>query len=534
MKIVTVEQMLELERRSADIGLPPEVLMENAGLAVAKGVGEFLGNIIGRSILVLVGPGNNGGDGLVAARHLHDWGAKVHLYLIKRKTQSDKNFALDMERGIAWTDAACDKGLSIFDKVLSSADMVIDALFGTGKIRPLEGTVKQILERVSAAKESRPGLNILAIDLPSGLDANTGAADPACLAADLTITLGYPKAGLFKFPGAARLGRLEIADIGIPAYLAEGINVELITTEAVRAMLPPRPLDANKGSFGRLLVVAGSINYIGAAYLACEGAMRVGTGLVTLATPKSLQPVLAGKLVEATYIPLPESEPGVINKEAAPLVREQLAGYDAMLLGCGLGQHPATVQFLRELLFDGQRSSRQSGGWGAIDYRLSTDMVVDADGLNILSQIPRWWQMLPGKAVLTPHPGEMSRLVGNPVAEIQKDRLEAARKAAIEWKRTVVLKGAHTVVASSDGQARISGAANPGLASAGTGDVLSGVIAGLMAQGLRPFDAASCGVYLHAMAGELVRAELGDTGMVAGDLLPRLPLAIKRINSSWT
>ncbi|MCL0102542.1 NAD(P)H-hydrate dehydratase [Dehalococcoidia bacterium] len=519
MKIVTVEQMLELERRSAAAGSPPEVLMENAGLAVAKGVGEFLGNIIGRSILVLVGPGNNGGDGLVAARHLHDWGAKVHLYLIKRKTQSDKNFALDMERGIAWTDAAGDKGLSIFDKALSAADMVIDALFGTGKIRPLEGTVKQILERVSAAKESRPGFNILAIDLPSGLDADTGAADPACLFADLTITLGYPKVGLFKFPGAARLGRLEIADIGIPAYLAEGINVELITTEAVRAMLPPRPLDANKGSFGRLLVVAGSINYIGAAYLACEGAMRVGTGLVTLATPKSLQPVLAGKLVEATYIPLPESEPGVINKEAAPLLREQLAGYDAMLLGCGLGQHPATVQFLRELLFDGSPV---------------IPLVVDADGLNILSQIPRWWQMLPGKAVLTPHPGEMSRLVGNPVAEIQKDRLEAARKAAVEWKQTVVLKGAHTVVASSDGQVRISGAANPGLASAGTGDVLSGVIAGLMAQGLRPFDAASCGVYLHAMAGDLVRAELGDTGMVAGDLLPRLPLAIKRINSSWT
>ncbi|MCL0074009.1 NAD(P)H-hydrate dehydratase [Dehalococcoidia bacterium] len=519
MKIVTAKQMLELERRSADIGLPPEVLMENAGLAVAKGVGEFLGNIIGRSILVLVGPGNNGGDGLVAARHLHDWGAKVHLYLIKRKTQSDKNFALDMERGIAWTDAAGDLDLSIFDEVLSSADMVIDALFGTGKIRPLEGTVKQMLERVSAAKESRPGLNILAIDLPSGLDADTGAADPACLFADLTITLGYPKVGLFKFPGAARLGWLEIADIGIPSGLDEGINTELITSESIRTLLPPRPLDANKGSFGRLLVVAGSINYIGAAYLACEGAMRVGTGLVTLATPKSLQPVLAGKLVETTYIPLPESEPGVINKEAAPLLREQLAGYDAMLLGCGLGQHPATVQFLRELLFDGSPV---------------IPLVVDADGLNILSQIPQWWQMLPGKAVLTPHPGEMSRLVGNPVAEIQKDRLEAALKAAIEWKQTVVLKGAHTVVASSDGQVRISGAANPGLASAGTGDVLSGVIAGLMAQGLSPFDAASCGVYLHAMAGDLVRAEIGDTGMVAGDLLPRLPLAIKRINSSWT
>jgi len=517
VKIVTVEQMLELERRSAAAGSPPEVLMESAGLAVAKGAAEFLGDIIGRSVLVLVGPGNNGGDGLVAARHLHDWGARIHLYLVNRKTQTDKNFSLDMERGMAWTDAAGDGDLSIFDKVLSSADMVIDALFGTGKIRPLEGTVKQMLERVSAAKESRPGLNILAIDLPSGLDADTGAVDPACLFADLTITLGYPKVGLFRFPGAARLGRLQIADIGIPAGLAEGINTELITTESARNLLPPRPLDANKGTFGRLLVVAGCINYIGAAYLACEGAMRVGTGLVTLATPKSLQPLLAGKLVETTYIPLPESEPGVIGKEAAPLVREQIASYDAMLLGCGLGQHPATVQFLGDLLFDGS---------------LCTPLVIDADGLNMLSQITRWWQMLPGKAVLTPHPGEMSRLTGMPIPGIQKDRLEAARKAAIEWKQTVVLKGAHTVVASSDGQARISGTANPGLASAGTGDVLSGVIAGLMAQGLRPFDAATSGVYLHAMAGELVRAEVGEAGMVAGDLLPRLPLVIKRIKAS--
>ena len=512
MKIVTVEQMLELERRSADIGLPPEVLMENAGLAVANQAREFLGNVTGRSILVLVGPGNNGGDGLVAARHLHDWGAKVHLFLIKRKTQSDKNFSLNMERGISWTDAACDKGLSIFNKALSAADMVIDALFGTGKIRPLEGIVKQILEQVSAAKESRPGLKILAIDLPSGMDANTGATDPACLAADLTVTLGYPKAGLFKFPGAARVGQLEIADIGIPADLAEGIATELITAESVRALLPSRPRDANKGTFGRLLVVAGSINYIGAAYLACEGAMRVGTGLVTLATAKSLQPSL--KLIEATYIPLPESEPGIISKEAVPVIRERLANYDAMLLGCGLGQDPETAQFLRELLFDGSPG---------------TPVVVDADGLNILARIPQWWQMLEGKAVLTPHPGEMSRLVGKPVAEIQKGRVESALKAAAEWKQTVVLKGAFTVVASSGGEVRISGAANPGLASAGTGDVLSGVIAGLMAQGLSPFDAASCGVYLHAMAGELVREGLGDTGMIASDLLLRLPLVIKRL-----
>ncbi len=514
MKIVTVEQMIELERRSTEVGAPPAVLMESAGLAVANSARELLGNVIGRSILVLVGPGNNGGDGLVAARHLHDWGARVYLFLFKRKTQDDKNFALGMERGIAWTDVTTDQDLSILDEVLLSADMVIDALFGTGKVRPLEGTIKQMLEGVSAAKTSRPGLKILAIDLPSGLDADSGAIDPASLSADLTVTLGYPKIGLLRFPGAAKLGQLVIADIGIPADLAENIATELITAESVRALLPSRPLNANKGTFGRLLVVAGSINYIGAAYLACEGALRVGTGLVTLATPKSLQPILASKLTEATYIPLPEAEPGIISLEAVPAIRERLTDYDGVLLGCGLGQNPATVEFARELLFAGS---------------LSKPLVIDADGLNILAQIPHWWQKLESEVVLTPHPGEMSRLIGSPVAEIQKDRLEAALKAAVGWKQTVVLKGAYTVVASPKGQARISGVANPGLASAGTGDVLSGVIAGLMSQGLSSFDAATCGVYLHAMAGELVKAHLGDTGMIASDLLPRLPLVIKEL-----
>ena len=510
MKIVTVEQMLELERRSAEAGFPPEMLMENAGLAAAKSAKDFLGDILGRSILVFAGPGNNGGDGLVAARYLHDWGAKVHLFLFKRKTRNDKNFALDTERGIGWTDIRSDEDLLRLDAALPSADMVIDALFGTGKTRPIEGVIKQALERVKAKKERRPDLKILAIDLPSGLNADTGAIDPACLSADLTVTLGYPKIGLLQFPGAARLGRLQIADIGILADLAADIKTQLIAADTVRSLLPARPPDANKGTFGRLLVVAGSINYVGAAYLACEGAMRTGTGLVTLAIPRSLQPILAGKLTEATYVPLPEDEPGIIGIEAVPVIRERLAGYDAVLLGCGLGQNAATVEFVKKLL-----------------PSLSLPMVIDADGLNILAQIPHWPQNLKANAVLTPHPGEMSRLTGIPIPEIQKDRLGVTRRAAATWGQTVVLKGAHTVIASPDGRARISGFANPGLSSAGTGDVLAGAIAGMLAQGLQPFDAATVGVYLHAMAGELVKAEMGDTGMIASDLLPKLPLAIK-------
>ena len=514
MKIVTTDEMREIERRAAEIGLPPEVLMENAGLAIAREVKGWLGSAAGRQILILVGPGNNGGDGLVAARHLHDWGSRVHIYLCNER--ADANFRIAMERGIPCTVASEDKNLADLDSILSSSDIVIDALFGTGKLRPLEGIYKQVLNRLRQAKEAQPGLRVIALDLPSGLDADSGATDPSCAAADLTITLGYPKLGLFSFPGRDLVGQFVVADIGIPPHLVKDIATELITEEYVRAMLPKRPRNAHKGTFGRVLVCAGSLHYIGAAYLACEGAIRVGAGLVTLATARSLQPVLATKLTEVTYAPLPESEPGFINSEAAKVLHERLSGYDVLLMGCGLSQHPSVMEFITDSVLE-------------LPPSLSPALVIDADALNTLAQTPGWWQRLSQDAILTPHPGEMARLSGLSMEEIGRDRLGVARGEAARWRKTVVLKGAHTLVASPDGEAKISSVANPGLASAGTGDVLSGAIAGLMAQGLSPFTAAACGVYLHGAAGELVREELGDAGMVASDLLLALPRAIKKI-----
>ncbi len=289
---------------------------------------------------------------------------------------------------------------------------------------------------------------------------------------------------------------------------------ETITSGLVRNLMPARPVDANKGTFGRILVVAGSINYIGAAYLACEGALRVGAGLVILATPRSLQPILASKLTEVTYIPLPEPEGGVIGAGVVSTIREELPNYNTMLLGCGLGQGSTTVEFVKELLFT---------------EALNIPLVIDADAINIISGFDKWWEGLKGKAVLTPHPGEMARLTGSSVRDIQASREEAAVKAASEWNQTVILKGAYTVIASPDGKVRVSEFANPGLASAGTGDVLAGAVVGLLAQKMSLFDAATCGVYLHAMAGELVRKELGEAGMAASDLLPKLPLAIKQL-----
>jgi NAD(P)H-hydrate epimerase len=521
MKVVTAEQMREIDRSAASIGLPTETLMENAGRAVAEETRKLIGSVIGKHVLVIVGTGNNGGDGLVAGRYLDDWGAEVSLYLCRRRSADDKNLALALERDITIVQADQDSDFARLGSLLDSSEVVIDAVFGTGTSRAVDGVFKEVLTRVIKSKQENPKLLVIAVDVPSGLDSDTGAVDPSCLYADATVTLGYPKPGLFNFPGAERAGRVIIADIGIPPTLAENIPTELITEDWVKSVLPGRPLGANKGTFGKVLVVAGSINYIGAAYLACMGAARVGAGLITLSTASSLQPILAARMTEVTYAPLPEAEAGIIASKAASVLKQWLPGYDVLLIGCGLGQKAQVAGFVKSVLFGLVPGS-------------SPALVLDADALNALAQMPNWWQKLSHDAILTPHPGEMARLAGVSVDEVQGQRLEIARKAAVEWRKVVVLKGAYTIVAASDGRARISQVANSGLASAGTGDVLTGVIAGLVAQGLSLFDAAACGVYLHGQAGEMVRREMGDAGMLAGDLLPALPKVMMRLKQVET
>jgi len=515
MKILTASQVRQIEEECAKIGITTDMLMENAGKAVAEEVKNILGDIEKRSILILIGPGNNGGDGLVAARHLHDFGSKVTVYLCAQRPENDAKLKLVQEQGITCVEAAEDEDLGKLDESLSSANAVIDALFGTGTTRPFRGLLLTILDRVSRAKKKRSKLRIIALDLPSGLNADNGSVDSATLYADNTITLGFSKPGLLRFPGAARVGKITVADIGIPSYLAENITTEYISSDWASSVLPARPADANKGSFGRVLVIGGSVNYIGAPYLACSGAIRVGAGLVTLATASSLQSILASKLTEVTYLPLPESRPGTISSEAARLVQQQLDQYNAIVLGCGLGQSQSAINLVKSILFKSKVALPA--------------LVIDADALNILAQIPKWWERLTIDAILTPHPGEMSRLAEMTVDGIQSDRSGITRKVADRWHKTIVLKGAHTVIVAPDGQSKICPIANPGLASAGTGDVLTGVIAGLVAQGLSLFDAAACGVYLHAEAGEMVKAKLGDAGMIATDLLPALPLVIKQL-----
>jgi NAD(P)H-hydrate epimerase len=308
-----------------------------------------------------------------------------------------------------------------------------------------------------------------------------------------------------------------VADIGIPAYLTEQVTSELIDPEWAKSVLPHRPLQANKGTFGKVLIIAGSINYIGAASLASSGALRVGAGLVTLATATTLQSILASKLTEVTYLPLPEAQRGVISPSAARIIHQNLKDYNTLLLGCGLGQSRATAELVENTLLRAKS--------------VPLPLVLDADALNTLARIPTWWHRLSDDAILTPHPGEMARLAEVPVTEVQIDRLGIAKRAASSWNKTIVLKGAYTVIATPDGRTRTCPIANPGLASAGTGDVLSGAIAGLVAQGMSLFDAASLGVFLHGEAGEMVKSQLGDAGMLASDLLPMLPLVIKQIKS---
>jgi NAD(P)H-hydrate epimerase len=386
---------------------------------------------------------------------------------------------------------------------------------------------------------------LVAVDGPSGLDYDTGELDTQALSVDMTVTFAFPKQGHFLFPGAGACGQLSVADIGIDAKLARDLldepALEVVTAEMVRALLPGRPRAGHKGTFGKALLVTGSINYTGAAYLAASGATRVGAGLVTLAVPAAIHGALAAKISEATYLILPQAM-GIISPNAVDLLTENMEGYQAMLLGSGLTQEKEAVEFVHKL-FQAKAQPKRRGRIGFQTSNLDEEsdmtgepskfppLVVDADGLNALAQLgdKQWWQRLPQPSILTPHPGEMARLMGVTTGEVQSDRLKTATEMAGRWGHVVLLKGAFTVVASPDGRTAILPFATSVLATAGTGDVLAGAVVGLLAQGLAPFDAAVAGAYLHGLAGNLAGEEIGLAGTVAGDLLPRLPRALNLV-----
>jgi ADP-dependent NAD(P)H-hydrate dehydratase / NAD(P)H-hydrate epimerase len=516
MKILNVAQMQQAERDSARFGITTAMLMENAGKAAAEEIQRYLGNLKDHNILILVGPGNNGGDGLVAARYLYDWGAsRVKIYLCGRRPAADTNLEQVKKRSIHCTELGSDTNLNKFEEWLSEATAVVDAVFGTGKTRDIEGSLASVLQSIQSARRLRRSLRLFALDLPSGLNANTGEIDAATPRVDSTLTLGFPKIGLFNYPGLDIVGSIRVLDIGIPMKLADYVNTELLTDSDVAAILPERRSHSNKGSWGKVMVVAGSINYLGAPYLACSGTIRVGAGLTTLAIAHNLLPILATKLTEIIFVSLPEISYGLPSQEATNILHQQLPQYDVLLMGCGLGQNQAVIDLVQQTLFD--------------SLTKKPVVVLDADGINALARIPEWWKKFAEEAILTPHAGEMSRLTGKSIVEVQSNRIEIARECAARWNKIIVLKGAYTVIADPGGQVRVSPFANAGLATAGTGDVLAGAVAGFKAQGLSCFESAICGAYVHGLAGELVKAELGDAGMIASDLLQALPMSIRQL-----
>jgi hydroxyethylthiazole kinase-like uncharacterized protein yjeF len=510
MKIVSVEQMRELEARAErELGMSSRLLMENAGRSAAELFRQWAGEMAEKNVVLLIGPGNNGGDGLVMAQHLKTWGARVTLYLWK-----SERMVLGGQGGLSLPVREDLKHLQV---ALASADYALDALLGTGRSRPLAPTMRTALALVREERERRRSLRVVAVDLPTGLNADTGEVDEGAIAADLTITLANPKLGMFFFPGAGLVGDLQVGGIGLPPGMDDQIPLEMITDGMVRAALPPRPLESNKGTYGRAMLLAGSPMYPGSAFLAATAAGRVGAGLVTLATTPEMLPIYSVKLSEATFVRLPGEN--AAPKERASVLLQALEGYRALALGPGLGRSETAQQMILEVL----------AGLRAMAETERPRLLMDADGLNNLAPLERWWELLPAESVLTPHPGEMSRLCRRPVSGGGLDRLEVAQAKAREWGQIIALKGACTLIAAPDGRTRINGRGNPALASAGTGDVLAGAITGLLAQGMPPFEAATAGVFLHSRAGLLVSETVGDAGLLAGDLLPALPVVRKRL-----
>ncbi len=516
MKLLTSEEMRELEQRAEAAGVSTETLMENAGLAVAQEIWMQLGSLEDRRIAVLVGPGNNGGDGLVAARHLHEWGAQVRVYALRER--SDAQWNQTVEQGVPCGAATDDENFEALEALLSGAEAIIDALLGTGSSRPIAGDLAEIMQRLAAVRSRTVKPKLVAVDLPTGLDADSGRLDPLAVAADETVTFHAPKVGLYMQPGAGAAGSVQQVEIGIPPGLDEDLQTEVLERRAAKSLLPARPADAHKGTFGRVLIIGGSARYPGAAVLAARGAYRAGAGLVTIATPQSIAMSMISAVPEATLLPLPEHDEGVVSGHAAwEVVRDELPEVDAVVLGCGFGRLDHSGVFVRRFLISEEVSAVQG-------------IVVDADGLNLLTGDLSVVPAAVAPLVLTPHPGEMGRLTGLSTEDVQGRRLTLARERAAEWGCHVVLKGANTIVATPDRRARVSEVAQPALATAGTGDVLSGAIGALIAQGLSPFDAATLGVYLHGDAGNRAARSNGTIGVTAGDVADQLALASRSLS----
>ena len=513
LPVFTAEEMRRLDRRAIDeLQIPSATLMENAGSGAARVILAHFGSQRRKRVLICCGKGNNGGDGFVVARRLKAAGAAVSVVLVGRaaEVKGDPKKMLAAYRRVGGTirEVARESELGLLEKALASADLVVDALLGTGLSGPASGLHAAAIELLN-----RSGKPVAALDLPSGLSGDHGRLLGPTVSATLTATFAGWKRGLLLHPGAARAGRVRRVEIGIadPAT-REGIEVFLLEAADIVPRFPPRDPDAHKGAFGHLLVVAGSWGKTGAAALAGRAALRTGAGLVTIASPASQQPIIAALGMETMTEPLPETASGSASLGAKGRILELVGRTDAVALGPGLGLDAETQSLVRELIAEVERP-----------------MVVDADGLTALAGHLELLRKAPAPRCLTPHPGEMARLLGRSAAEVQADRIEVVRSFCQRHGVFLVLKGARSVVGEPGGKSYLNPTGNPGMASGGSGDVLTGMVGALLARGMEPLGALQAAVYLHGLAGDLAREERGEEGLIAGDVLEAIPAAILEV-----
>lgn len=513
MYLVTAKEMRELDRLTIEeYGVPGHVLMERAGAGATDALLEQFPHVRTSSVLVFAGKGNNGGDGFVVARLLKKQGVKCEVILTAKKADLRGDALRNLEaflklRGRV-TEVTNFAHLDGVQKKIQQCHLIVDALLGTGLSAPVQGLLAGVIDLINVS-----GVPVVAIDIPSGLDSDNGEPLGTAIQAELTVTFGYPKLGLIGEPGASSVGKLAVVDIGIAAEAIAQVRpqVELLTPEEVGALVRPRRQVAHKGDFGHLLVLAGARGKSGAALLCGGAALRVGTGLVTLGGPSSINSIFSSVLLEAMTVPLPELPDGSLCCDENA-VRQAMQGKTAIAFGPGVGVSVDTLGLTRWLLSQSE-----------------VPLVIDADGLNCLASNVSMLPQAHVPVVLTPHPGEMARLLNLTNAEVQTNRLAHARSFATQQGCFLVLKGAHTVIAAPDGRAWINSTGNPGMASGGMGDVLTGIISGLLAQGYAPEEACCLGVFLHGYVGDRAAEEKGETGILARDLIERLPSGLRAL-----
>jgi NAD(P)H-hydrate epimerase len=518
MIVVTAEEMRELDRLTIEkYGVSSLALMERAGEATARAILDRFGKIAKGGVLVVAGKGNNGGDGFVIARHLKKKRIPCEVVLLARKEDLSRDAAAKLGAYLKAKGRifeAPENFTDLLSQRLQAKRLVVDAILGTGLKQEVRGIYARAIDLINSS-----GLPIVAVDIPSGLEADSGRPLGTAVKAEMTVAMGYPKLGQVIYPGLLYVGQLVVADIGIHPKAVEEVRpkTELLEEEDVRGLIPSREPDTHKGTYGHLLVMAGSRGKTGAAILSSRAAMRVGTGLVTLAAPRSLNDIFASSLVEVMTEPLKDNsdeEPEPLNDEGWHRILDRKS---AFLFGPGIGVKDSARSALRWLL-----------------RNLGIPWVIDADGLNNLAGEVERLRGAKTPPVLTPHPGEMARLMGSDTASVNRNRVGVARSFALEHNCYVVLKGARTVVATQDGRVVINPTGNPGMASGGTGDVLAGMLAGFLAQGFRAEDALKLGVYLHGFVGDQVARKKGEIGMIASDIIDGLPEGMKQLKEAGT